>query len=510
MTTHIQLFNRTTAENSEPLALAITGTLPDYSSTEPYEGRLSIVNAIGKCKVDLISGNLPPAYQLFVDNFNSEVVLRWTAFGSTPPGPVVNGDFEAGNSGWSMDPGWSIDENNDPRSGNWCARLTKTGDNLMLKGTPVPAPPSGFVVQAQGYIQQGASAKGRAKAQMEIVWRNSAQLELDRVASRLVDDGDGGSWSDEDTKVNANGPTPSGSATVAVEFRGWRTQSKQSLGVDDVTWNLSYNTGTASESDIPLSLKVTDSAGRTATWSGVITHEISLARSIYDKLTSWWEMTEASGTRSDSKGTNHLTTSGTVSTGTGLRAGQLAASFSASGDLRRAHNSTLIPDTNGYGCIFGWVRPTSVSGSQVMVCKGPSVLANTQAYAATIESSIGYCYWDNGPSEGFYYQTLGDSVMTANQWQFVVAMVTDEEAERRLLGSRNTYNSDGSAYYESPNSVTGNLQFGRDAAGNWPFSGRLQRWGWIKGSALTPEEFVYLYNAGQGRTWAELLSDAGI
>ena len=273
MATHIQLFGKPLAFSPDFPPLSVVGVLPNYTSGVAYEGRLDIINAIGKCKVEFVSGQLPPGYRLYVDNFAEQVVLDWPAY-SDPlgePSPVPNGNFEAGDDGsWTMDYGWSIDEDNDPRTGSWNARLIKTGDNMMLRGTPVPVPAAGFNVIATGYIQQGASAEDRARCRMELVWRAGDGTELQREESRLVRDGDGGDWSDEQTLVTAEGITPINAATIAVEFRGWRTVSKRSLGVDDVTWNVPYAQGTNSDEEFYLTLKVTDSANRVAYWSGIL------------------------------------------------------------------------------------------------------------------------------------------------------------------------------------------------------------------------------------------------
>ena len=110
MANHLFLFHKTNIAGGQPPALSVTGELDTYNSTQAYESRLSINNAVGRCTVEIVSAFLPAGAFVRVDNITKEVVVKWAAY-SLEPGElgVANGDFEAGDSGdWEKGPGWSI------------------------------------------------------------------------------------------------------------------------------------------------------------------------------------------------------------------------------------------------------------------------------------------------------------------------------------------------------------------------------------------------------------------
>ena len=56
----------------------------------------------------------------------------------------------------------------------------------------------------------------------------------------------------------------------------------------------------------------------------------------------------------------------------------------------------------------------------------------------------------------------------------------------------------------NPTPQTYPLWFARTGAGSFSLTGRLQRFGWIKGAILTADERTWLYNSGSGRKYSEL------
>lgn len=226
-----------------------------------------------------------------------------------------------------------------------------------------------------------------------------------------------------------------------------------------------------------------------------------VAASIFSKLTSWWEMGEGSGTRNDSKGTNHLTVSGTVTTASGVRGGgDVAAAFAGSGGLYVDSNPTIRVDVGGGAhCMFGWVYLTSNSGSQFFFSKWDN--ATTWSIGAEYIGSLqgGSYYAQNGGSS---YTNAGITAPAAGAWHFYVMWRDPADGKVRLQLDNGAIAVSTGASNPGGNGIA--LTFARDYASAYRMTGRLQRWGWIKGAILTADERAYLYNSGAGHTFAEL------
>ena len=225
-----------------------------------------------------------------------------------------------------------------------------------------------------------------------------------------------------------------------------------------------------------------------------------LAASILAKLTSWWEMDENSGSRLDSKGINNLTVNGTVSTATGVRgAGDVAAAFAGFGALTIASNTSIqVPSGGGDHCIFGWVYLTSNIGAEFFVAKTNASGSSSVEYAFSMQGEIYYA--QNGGSS---YYNASQSAPTAGTWNFVVMWRDASDGKVRMQINDGAVNVSASSSNPSPN--TYDLAFGRNGSSPSEYlTGRLQRWGWIKGATLTADERAWLYNSGAGRTYAEL------
>ena len=267
MPNHIRLFERPLVADEVLPALMVTGVLPDYTPEAAYEGRLPILNSVGKCTVEVLESTLPPGAFVRVDNITKEVVVKWAAYKEEeePISLVPGGDFEDGDSGsWSLGPGWSIGTgpDYDTKSGAYSARFAgvKTGGSDMVSPR-VPAKVNDYIrVSAQ--VQQGASAKGNAGARVSLIYRNAEGAELLRLWGNLVTSGKNGAWNE----TVAEGAAPADTATVEVVISAYRHRENFALWVDDVVWNHKYTLGQDKDEDFFLRLRVTDSLNRVAYW----------------------------------------------------------------------------------------------------------------------------------------------------------------------------------------------------------------------------------------------------
>lgn len=230
-----------------------------------------------------------------------------------------------------------------------------------------------------------------------------------------------------------------------------------------------------------------------------------IATSILAKLTSWWEMGEASGTRADSVGSNDLgVTSGSISTATGVRGvGDVAANFTGSNALFAPDADSLDPPSGGGDhCLFGWAYFDANSGSQFIAAKWDANTASSLQYALSQQGGVVYA--QNG---GSGYQTADDSPPTAETWNMY--FLWRDAADGKVRLQINTRTPTESAGASNPNPTNHSLAFGQCGSySGLRLAGRLQRWGWIKGGILTADERAWMYNSGAGRTYAEIVAAA--
>lgn len=227
-----------------------------------------------------------------------------------------------------------------------------------------------------------------------------------------------------------------------------------------------------------------------------------LGSDILTKLTSWWDLDEVSGTRNDSHGTNHLSVSGTVASAPGLRGTDIAAVFDA-GTLYRASNATLnVPSGGGDHCLFGWFKPTALSGYQAVVSKWDATSSGSLEYAVQLNNSE-----NNGSNGGStYHNAYSDVSLSNGQWYF--AVLWRDSTDGLVRYQINNGNIAIGAYGASDPPVTSiMLCFGKYNDQYFQFKGQQQNWGWMKGAILTAEERAWLYNDGLGRTYEELISE---
>lgn len=230
------------------------------------------------------------------------------------------------------------------------------------------------------------------------------------------------------------------------------------------------------------------------------------AAAILAKLTSWWEMSETSGVRNDSKGANHLAVNGTgVGAATGVRgSGDVAASFVPNNTLVVSSNaSLLVPTGGGDHCMFGWVYLNGNTGVQCFYGKtGGS--ADRLEYAGSMQGGVYY-----GQNGGSAYYNASQSAPAAGVWHFFIQWRDATDGMVRMQIDNGPVNVSSSASNPSPGS--NDLVFGANGnSGVGYLSGRLQRWGWIRGAILATDERTWLFNSGAGRTYAEMMAAAGM
>lgn len=138
---------------------------------------------------------------------------------------------------------------------------------------------------------------------------------------------------------------------------------------------------------------------------------------LIDNLVSYWKLDEASGTRYDSHGTNHLTDNNTVASATGKIG--TAADFESTNTeyLSCADNASLSTGDIDftYSC---WINPESLVIYPVIIRKGSDINDNVEyvLYYDTVNNALKFgVTWS-----GNYGEVSSGSSLSTATWYFVV------------------------------------------------------------------------------------------
>jgi len=229
-----------------------------------------------------------------------------------------------------------------------------------------------------------------------------------------------------------------------------------------------------------------------------------------DSLISFWELEEASGTRVDAvtASGNNLTDNNTVTQNPG-KVGQ-AAQFNRVNEeyLSRASNASLQCGDIDF-TVLGWIYMDDETDNNRIIAKDHTSPAGAREYLLTYrQTSDRFEYFVFTPTD-VAVQVVANTfgAPTTATWYFVVAWHN---------ASANTINiqvNDGGVDSTATGGAlqaAGGAEFRVGAAvydgGGFGFhSGRLDQAGFWK-RVLTPTERTWLYNSGNGRSYAEILT----
>ncbi|MBI3175222.1 MAG: hypothetical protein HYZ25_15965 [Chloroflexi bacterium] len=215
-------------------------------------------------------------------------------------------------------------------------------------------------------------------------------------------------------------------------------------------------------------------------------------------LAGWWSLNETSGVRADSYGSNHLTASGTVNSVTGKQGN--AASFSASTPGVLTANDTPQISTGDIDfTLFAHFYLTSSTGSTVLLNKGQAGYPNIQDYALIQSGTTLIFRVGNGSTNA----TVTSSSFTLNAWHTVAAWHDSVNNTINIQVDNGTPVS--ASYSGGAMDTTYPLTIGAHVGQSYVFNGRVDEVALYK-RVLNTNERTWLYNSGNGRTYAELFS----
>ncbi len=222
---------------------------------------------------------------------------------------------------------------------------------------------------------------------------------------------------------------------------------------------------------------------------------------LVDDLVSYWTLNEASGTRNDSHGTNHLTDNNTVASNTG-KVGNAAEFVGASSEyLSKAYNASLTVDDAVSFSFAGWVYLDSTAGLSTF-------FASAGAY-----TPYGLAYDNVGGASNLRFDayfnntTLINGALSTGTWYFLAAGhdAPSSQTWMQVNGGTRVTTADGG--FAVTDDAAGPFYIGRSAAGEY-LSGRVDELGFWK-RYLSSAEVIELYNSGSGRDYAYISGGGG-
>jgi hypothetical protein len=160
---------------------------------------------------------------------------------STPapqPDQVTNGDFESGNTGWTLASGFTIGQfgSGTHFQGTWSLQWNLTGEARAVNNNAT-AVVAGQVINANCQVQQGQSAAGDAGARVEVLWYDASDEFLSSSPGNLIDSGSNQTWKQSLVAAVA----PAGAAFARFSISAFRSNGSHKLWIDNATWDAAVN-----------------------------------------------------------------------------------------------------------------------------------------------------------------------------------------------------------------------------------------------------------------------------
>lgn len=241
--------------------------------------------------------------------------------------------------------------------------------------------------------------------------------------------------------------------------------------------------------------------------------DYTLARSIFMKIIACWERNETSGTVMEDSHINGLdgTYSGLTVNQTGLAANlDKAVAWPAGNNYAEVPDNPLLSPLHSMCCVV-WVKRNGVQGNfpKLMWKPGATHASGHASYLLQQDNfSNGgkVIFRITSASGGINYDCMSSTALADATPYMLVGNRIYNEMQIWVNGTlEQTDRTNGS---NAASQSTEALRFGYHgaAADNWIGS---QDQAWLFNSYLTPAEIAYLYNAGAGRSYATVKSDAG-
>jgi len=218
-------------------------------------------------------------------------------------------------------------------------------------------------------------------------------------------------------------------------------------------------------------------------------------------LAAWWTLDEIIGERADSLAASNLADNGAVGYSSGLIGNSADLESDSTQFLSVADNASL--SSGDVDFTFGaWIKPESASATDysAVLAKGSMNSADALEYALFIYSERAYFLISNGSQ---YTSIISNDTIQPGSWYFILAW-HDSAADQIGIQVNNSTPDVGTWSYGSWDSDLA-FSIGSDSNPGSYFDGMVDE-AFLYKRTLTEDEREWLLNAGQGRTYSELLS----
>lgn len=229
---------------------------------------------------------------------------------------------------------------------------------------------------------------------------------------------------------------------------------------------------------------------------------------ITDNMVGYWNLSESSGSRADSFGSNPLTDNASVTGTTGPGAHNAAHFVRASNQwLSHTDNATLSVGDIDF-TIAIWIKYTTNNDLQGSICYSGNGASRSWEIVQGFSPTTDFFFQvssDGSAQNGVQAATFG--AVATGSWHFVVAW--HDSVNNQLGITVDNGAADTASWTTGVFDSTGDLQLGRregSSPGNG-LDGDLAMFGMWK-RILTGTERTFLYNSGNGRNYSELLGGA--
>lgn len=222
---------------------------------------------------------------------------------------------------------------------------------------------------------------------------------------------------------------------------------------------------------------------------------------ILDNIVSYWKMDDVSGNALDSYGSNNLTDTNTVGTGTGIIHSARDFEQGSSEYFTIASNSTLQTGDIDFTW-SAWVKMESNGDNMTILAKSDAFSDAREYFLGYVQSANRFQFFVSQDGTGFGGSVSADTfgAPSTGVWYHIVAW---HDATNNQLGiAVNAGTADTASYSSGVNSDTSAFQIGSredDLTPKW--DGLIDEVGFWK-RVLTSDERTSLYNAGAGLTYA--------
>ncbi len=221
---------------------------------------------------------------------------------------------------------------------------------------------------------------------------------------------------------------------------------------------------------------------------------------VITNLVSYWDLNESSGNAIDPQGGNDLTDNNPVGSGTGPSGSDGARTFNGSDEyFSHADNAALSVSSDF--AFAAWFKTSASTGLHCILCKDD--LGSNREYNIFLNTGIfQFDVFDSssGDSQATY------TGFTDGAWHLFIAQYEQSDKKARIYID-DTLRDTGAAITNGPADRGATFEMGTLAA-TFFWSGSLSKTGFWK-KVLTSGERTWLYNSGAGRSYADIVAEAG-